>query len=105
MARVGRTAVVMMDTRSVRERPKGALHIQYPQLAFELNRGYACAHGYDLLYLHMQTGTSLACAHVHVPVTLLSIYMLLCSLCSLHSSHHTMYVHVHLAVHEVRSFG
>ena len=56
----GRSALVMMDTRSVSERPKGALQMSYPQLAFELNRGYACAHGYDLLYLHMQTAT---CEH------------------------------------------
>ena len=59
----GRTAVVMMDTRSVHERPKGALQIQYPLLAFALNRGYCCAQGYDLLYLHMQTET---CEHAQL---------------------------------------
>ena len=63
IATAGRTAVVMMDTRPVHTRSDRALHIQYPQLAFELNRGYACAHGYDLLYLHMQ---SEVCDHKHL---------------------------------------
>eukprot|EP00965_Chrysotila_dentata_P027926 928233-Pleurochrysis_carterae.AAC.1 len=33
---------------------------QYPQLAFELNRRYACRHGYDMLYLRMRNQT---CMH------------------------------------------
>lgn len=63
MSSTDRTAVVMMDTRPVHEPPKSALQIQYPHLAFELNRGYACMHGYDLLYLHMQSST---CEHLEL---------------------------------------
>lgn len=60
---VGRTAVVMMDTRPIHIPSDRAQDIQYPQLAFELNRGYACAHGYDMLYMHMQ---SKECEHQHL---------------------------------------
>ena len=55
------TAIVMMDTRPAQlaaDAPTAEL--DYPQLAFELNRGYACQHGYDLLYLRMQAAT---CRH------------------------------------------
>ena len=55
------TAIVMMDTRPAQlaaDAPTAEL--DYPQLAFELNRGYACRHGYDLLYLRMQSAT---CQH------------------------------------------
>ena len=55
------TAVVMMDTRPAQlPADAPAAELDYPQLAFELNRGYACQHGYDLLYLRMQAAT---CRH------------------------------------------
>ena len=55
------TAVVMMDTRPAQLAADApAAQLDYPQLAFELNRGYACQHGYDLLYLRMQGAT---CRH------------------------------------------
>ena len=44
------TAVVMMDTRPAQLAADApAAELDYPQLAFELNRGYACQHGYDPL--------------------------------------------------------
>ena len=55
------TAIVMMDTRpALLPSDLRATTIEYPQLAFELNRAYACAHGYDLLYLHQRSPT---CRH------------------------------------------
>ena len=55
------TALVMMDTRPAQiAADSPASNLDYPQLAFELNRGYACRHGYDLLYLRMQSAT---CEH------------------------------------------
>ena len=57
---LGSTAIVMMDTRRMDRLAGRAMTIKYPQLAFELNRGYACAHGYDFLYLHMSRET---CSH------------------------------------------
>lgn len=58
---LGRTALVMMDTRPARLPPGSKpLELEHPQLAFELNKGYACHHGYDLLYLRMQSTT---CQH------------------------------------------
>jgi len=48
--------LLMMDTRPARL----ASPPEHPQLAFELNRRYACAHGYDLLYLRMLNAT---CVH------------------------------------------
>ena len=58
---MARTALVMMDTRPAQLPAKSsALKLEHPQLAFELNRGYACHHGYDLLYLRMQGET---CRH------------------------------------------
>lgn len=56
----GKSAIVMMDTRRMDRLAGRAMTIKYPQLAFELNRGYACAHGYDFLYLHMSRET---CSH------------------------------------------
>jgi len=53
--------LVMMDTRPALVVPgTRASNVEYPQLAFELNRRYACVQGYDLLYLHMGSPT---CAH------------------------------------------
>ena len=52
-----RSAVVMMDNRPPVTKSQ---HPQYPQLAFELNRRYACRHGHDLLYLQMRGRT---CRH------------------------------------------
>ena len=47
---MGPTAIVMMDTRpALLPSDLRATKIEYPQLAFELNRAYACAHG-CLLY-------------------------------------------------------
>ena len=44
------TAVVMMDTRPAQlSADAPAAELDYPQLAVELNRGYACQHGYDPL--------------------------------------------------------
>ena len=44
------TAVVMMDTRPAQlPADAPAAELDYPQLAVELNRGYACQHGYDPL--------------------------------------------------------
>ena len=58
---MGPTAIVMMDTRpALLPSDLRATKIEYPQLAFELNRAYACAHGYDLLYLHQRSPT---CRH------------------------------------------
>jgi len=61
----GRTmsvVLVMMDTRPASVPPGArASRVEYPQLSFELNRRYACAHGYHLLYLRMK-GES--CSHV-----------------------------------------
>ena len=58
---VAATAIVMMDTRpALLPSDLRATTIEYPQLAFELNRAYACAHGYDLLYLHQRSPT---CRH------------------------------------------
>ena len=58
---MGATAIVMMDTRpALLPSDLRATKIEYPQLAFELNRAYACAHGYDLLYLHQRSPT---CRH------------------------------------------
>jgi hypothetical protein len=54
-------ALVMMDTRpAVLPAGTRASRVDYPQLAFELNRRYACEHGYILLYLQMRSPT---CAH------------------------------------------
>ena len=83
----GRTAVVMMDTRPVRKRIDRALHMQYPQLAFELNRGYACAHGYDILYLHMQSDM---CEHEHLGTRHPSY----CKLAAVAEAFHRGYSHV-----------
>ena len=39
-----------MDTRPAQlSADAPAAELDYPQLAFELNRGYACQHGYDPL--------------------------------------------------------
>jgi hypothetical protein len=53
--------IVMMDTRpALPAAAQGWRHLHYQQLAFELNRAYACAHNYDMLYLHMRRPT---CSH------------------------------------------
>ena len=54
MALANRSLLVMMDTRPAITRAQQAVP-QYPQLAFELNRQYACQHGYDLLFLRMRS--------------------------------------------------
>jgi hypothetical protein len=59
MASTSRIALVMMDTRPAFV-PTRAAQPQYPQLAFALNRMYACKHGYDLLYLRMRSSV---CSH------------------------------------------
>jgi hypothetical protein len=53
MAKNG-TLLVMMDTRNAIS-PIHQKSAQYPQLAFELNRRYACRHGYSVLYLQMRS--------------------------------------------------
>ena len=70
-----RVVIVMMDTRAA-----VAAHTRTPshaQLTFELNRRYACKHGYHLLYLQMRGPT---CQHPLLgerhPSTLASIWNL-----------------------------
>ena len=52
--------LVMMDNRPPVAEARTPL---YPQLAFELNRRYACQHGHDLLYLQMRGE---ACFHIEL---------------------------------------
>lgn len=53
--------LVMMDTRpALLAAGTRASRVDYPQLAFELNRRYACEHGYSILYLQMLSPT---CVH------------------------------------------
>ena len=60
-SRGSHVVVLMSDTRhAFFEADVPPLRWGYPQLAFELNREYACKHGYDVLYLRMVNQT---CQH------------------------------------------